>query len=476
MAATLRDLLVHYTTKRAIRADEQEGDTGKGSFSEIFWGDVKIVYDALLDAMEEHRLELEPLCGQIVTDAGMEQIRVEDSSLCKDIMKVYYFIQGIPPEHGTNSAANPPEDQIHPFMRCMVGYVTLAKQFAPLCDFNTLVPYARAATAAMRPTYQVYTSNSACNGLDFDTLQIGHKLVGKTIQAWIHNDSTRWHEIMADYVHASCADHTTIQAGTNSGQDTHEQPDSKGAHGPISPDDLKKLAASKHELSKEDATAVLNQIQGLTDTDNIMKKLKEAIEEVESETNKKVTTAASTPSPGTHTTSSSSGSSTTSSTFSSSSPSGTSESAPAKSATAATVPAGTPVPPAGKTPQAPASPVLPATPPPPPPPSRTSEGEGTASTDTAPAQPAGTSTDATGEDECKHAKSSSAASGAETHEGSRVSVTTVPYSYPGQPSCATVNNIREHERAPSSTGTCDSPQSSSRNGSSGGVDNVLDAL
>ncbi|KJP86093.1 hypothetical protein AK88_04284 [Plasmodium fragile] len=93
-----------------------------------------------------------------------------------------------------------------------------------------------------------------------------------------------------------------------------------------------------------------------------------------------------------------------------------------------------------------------------------------------PPPPAGKSTDDTGEEECKDEQSSSSASGAQTHEGSLVSVTSVPYSYPGEASCEILKTIREHERATSSTGTCDSPQRSSRHGSAGGVDNVLDAL
>ncbi|KJP84843.1 hypothetical protein AK88_05522 [Plasmodium fragile] len=252
MAAALGNLLVDYIQKRRIRADVQQGDTGKGSFSEIFWGDVKTVYDALLDAMEARRDDIEPLCSSSELPEHMFTLGTEASSLCEDIMK---------------------------------------------------------AAQGIMPLANVDTSNSACNGLDFDTLQIGHKLVGATIKAWIHNDSTRWHEIMADYVHDSCAKDTSIAAETRSTQDTHAEKEPQGAQGPISLHDLNQLAASKDQLSKHDATTVLNQIQGLPDTDTIMNKLKHAIAAVESETNKTVRPGDSTRSPGTQTTSSSSGSS-----------------------------------------------------------------------------------------------------------------------------------------------------------------------
>ncbi|KJP84900.1 hypothetical protein AK88_05470 [Plasmodium fragile] len=341
MAAKLGELLVHYTKKREIRADEQQGDTGQGSFSEIFWGDVKTVYRELLNGMHEHRDEIDTLCSTSVLNEQMFTLRTEASSLCEDIMKVYYFMDGIPKAADTPAAATQSEDEINPLMRCMVGYVTLAKKFAPLCDFNTLVPYARKATDGMRTGYQVDTSNTACNGLNFDTLKIGYKLVGATITEWIQENSSDWEDIMEDYMNDTCEANSTIEAGTTSGKNTHDEKDSKGAHGPISPDDLKRLANSKDQLSKQDATKVLNQIQGQTDRDSIMTVLTGAIAAVESDRNKKVTQAASTRSPGTHTKSSSSGTSTTSSTSSSSSKSGTSESAPAKSATAPTEPAAT---------------------------------------------------------------------------------------------------------------------------------------
>ncbi|KJP84717.1 hypothetical protein AK88_05651, partial [Plasmodium fragile] len=282
MAEKLGDLLVDYTTKRRIRADVQEGDTGTGSFSEIFWGDVKTVYDALLDAMEEHRPELDSLCSSIVQDGHTFTLGPEDSSLCKDIMKVYYFMDGMRTAAATPSHVIQPEDPIHSFMRCMVGYVTLATQFAPQCQFNNLVPHARALIEAMRTMATVDTSNSACNGLDFDTLKIGYKLVGATITEWIEENSSRWHAIMEDYMHASCVDHTTIQAGTNSGQDTHEEIEPQGVLGTISLDDLKQLADSKDELSKEDATEVLIQIKDETDGSNILRKLQEGLQQVES--------------------------------------------------------------------------------------------------------------------------------------------------------------------------------------------------
>ncbi|KJP85388.1 hypothetical protein AK88_04988 [Plasmodium fragile] len=283
MAAALGKLLVYYTTTRGIRADVNEGDTGPGSLSEIFWGDVNRVYNELLYDMEEPRNDIETLCAYIVQNGAMAQRRLEDSSLCKDIMKVYYFMDGIRTAAETSSHVTQHEDEIHPLMRCMVGYVTLAKKFAPLCQFNDLVPDVSAATDAMRQTYQVHTSNTACDGLDLASLKIGYKLVGATIKEWIHNDSTRWDEIMDDYITETCEDHTTIDAGRNSGQEKHAEKEPQGAQRPISLHDLKTLAASKDELSKDEATRVLTQIQGLTDTDSIMNKLQDAIEAVPSQ-------------------------------------------------------------------------------------------------------------------------------------------------------------------------------------------------
>ncbi|KJP84770.1 hypothetical protein AK88_05596, partial [Plasmodium fragile] len=193
-------------------------------------------------------------------------------------MKVYYFMDGIGNARTGHSAATQPEDQIHPFMRCMVGHVILAKQFARQCDFNTLVPYAREATDGMRTLAKVDTSNTACNGLDFDTLQIGHKLVGKTIQAWIEEKRSDWKAIMEDYMDHTCDAHTRIEAGGHSGQDTHEETEPQGAQGNISPNDLKKLAASTDELSKDEATEVLIQIKDEKDANNILRKLQEGLQ------------------------------------------------------------------------------------------------------------------------------------------------------------------------------------------------------
>ncbi|KJP84841.1 hypothetical protein AK88_05529 [Plasmodium fragile] len=93
--------------------------------------------------------------------------------------------------------------------------------------------------------------------------------------------------------------------------------------------------------------------------------------------------------------------------------------------------------------------------PPPPPPSRAAspeQGTVATTTDTAAEKTAGKSKDDTGEEECTDEKSSSSASGAQTHEGSLVSVTSVPYSYPGEASCEILKTIRQQERATSSTG------------------------
>ncbi|KJP88413.1 hypothetical protein AK88_01865 [Plasmodium fragile] len=502
MAQALRNLLVDYIQKREIRADEQQGDTGPGSFSEIFWGDVKKVYRQLLAAMEEPRPDIETLCSSSELDENGVSQAEHAPSLCQDIMKVYYFMDGIPTADAKPAAAPQTQDQIHPFMRCMVGYVILAKKFAPLCDFNALMPYARKATDAMRPRYQVDTSNSACNGLNLDSLRIGHKLVGATIKEWIEENSSRWADIMEDYMDDTCAEHSTIAAGSNSGQDTQAETEQEGAIGTISVEDLKRLADSRDELSKHAATTVLNQIQGLNDGDDIMKRLRDAIAEVESAGNINVAKEQRTRSRGTHTTSSSSGSSSSSS----SSPSGTSESAPATSATAAIVPASTPskdtsgaakpaakeaattqpVPAGAATsgtasapgaqtqapPQQPASPVLPATDTQPPaaPPSTSGAGSagGSGGQGPGPGQqppppqppqsqdPAGKhertpnnhQDTATGEYTCPHEKSKNPHAAIESHAGSRVSITKGHYTPEGQPSCEKINELLRTQHSP----------------------------
>ncbi|ANQ06483.1 SICA antigen [Plasmodium coatneyi] len=174
MGDPFTDFLVKWIERRGIWDDE--------GFKKI-WDDLRGMSEKLINALSKEDEIIKEFCENDLED----EIQIEDNhkSMCKNLMKIFYFMQGLRTEGMDGVKGNEEEEKEKAFMRCIVGSVAMFKVFKKYCWFEDYLDYALRVTEPQRAALGVPDSYGKCAWMNFEEVRIGTKLIGERVAQWI---------------------------------------------------------------------------------------------------------------------------------------------------------------------------------------------------------------------------------------------------------------------------------------------------
>ncbi|ANQ07311.1 Uncharacterized protein PCOAH_00019240 [Plasmodium coatneyi] len=148
------------------------------------WDDMKKEWGRLRSTItRDTDPEIQRLCAQ--DTSGKIKIHGPEKGMCKNIMRIYYYMQGLetPTWKIPKTTSENKEDKS--FFRCIVGMMALIKLFGHRACFKKYTDYAHKVSEVARKKAGLADNTKICAGMNFDQLKIGTAFIGETISGWI---------------------------------------------------------------------------------------------------------------------------------------------------------------------------------------------------------------------------------------------------------------------------------------------------
>ncbi|KJP88228.1 hypothetical protein AK88_02175 [Plasmodium fragile] len=185
MAEKLVEVLVQYVQQRKIGSDTAEGQGRKSEFSDMLWDDIEKLFTELTDKLKEKDIMESALCQEIY---GKKKKLAPEKLLCRYIVKIFVYMDGKEEVVEGLTTLNAGHTRWRDYFKCVVGNVTLIKLFEKNCAATEIINKVSREMSTIGMTLAGKSNSKQCQGLDYESLNIGTKFVAGTMGEWIN----RW--------------------------------------------------------------------------------------------------------------------------------------------------------------------------------------------------------------------------------------------------------------------------------------------
>ncbi|KJP85744.1 hypothetical protein AK88_04614 [Plasmodium fragile] len=180
-------LLAQYVLQRQLRSDQDDTDTGLGSFSVTVWQDIERIFKVLSSNLMKPNDYNTAICQQAFP-ASITHYQAK-RAVCRQMVNIFLFMDGI---HRENMQWNVRSTQGHngtfeKYVRCIMGNVALIELFWNNCEKKEMLETVSMYMHAWRQATEYNDNSGWCNALDYNTLVVGTKYVGLTMAEWIRS-------------------------------------------------------------------------------------------------------------------------------------------------------------------------------------------------------------------------------------------------------------------------------------------------
>ncbi|ANQ05827.1 SICA antigen [Plasmodium coatneyi] len=157
-----------------------------GDYDKI-WNDLEQIFEDAMKNVYSGLTLIAQLCSEEVDDEEKKHFSSEDKELCKTMVKVLLYINGIRIAGYHNIQGIESKEghaQIDSYFRCIVGRIILIKWLGGHCSRKKVSGTVLEATKAFEAFSKVQDVHKICEGLDFMNMSIGGKFLWKQIEQW----------------------------------------------------------------------------------------------------------------------------------------------------------------------------------------------------------------------------------------------------------------------------------------------------
>ncbi|ANQ07845.1 SICA antigen, partial [Plasmodium coatneyi] len=182
--ATMEDF--KYFTEFLVEWIKVKNYRTSGDYDKI-WNDLeKIFEDAMKNVFSDLTI-INNLCSGEVQDGEKKNFSPEDKELCKTMVKILLYINGIRIAEyhnikGIKSA--PSHEQIDSYFRCIVGRIIMIKWLGGHCSRHKVAETVLSAVKGWGGMSTMQDVHKKCAGLDFINMGIGGKYLWPQMEEW----------------------------------------------------------------------------------------------------------------------------------------------------------------------------------------------------------------------------------------------------------------------------------------------------
>ncbi|KJP85741.1 hypothetical protein AK88_04611 [Plasmodium fragile] len=186
-------LLAEYVIKRHLRSDQDDTDTGSGSFSDTVWNDIEGIFKKFSGNIRTKNVYNAPVCDVSFPGNGMK-VRMQ-KIICLSIVNIFLFMDGIDNVGGAWERRNKIKkgNDFEDYVRCILGNVILIELFGRNCNHVKIIDTVSSSMKIWRDMLQWEDGSKMCEDFNYNNIRIGGKLIGLTMAAWIRQwRRTNW--------------------------------------------------------------------------------------------------------------------------------------------------------------------------------------------------------------------------------------------------------------------------------------------
>ncbi|KJP86072.1 hypothetical protein AK88_04263 [Plasmodium fragile] len=188
MAAKFVDLLQQYAQRRSIDTSKEEGP---GSFPDLIWKDIENIFNELMIYKKRPESSIHTLCSHRGEINGRKLQGAVQRVLCVEIMKVFFFMDGIKSTKDAGSVLHKDEHELVQYLRCIIGSVYLLKWSKDKCQMNGVIDYVRDAMPGIVGLYGASGGSDKCDWINMEHIGIGGRVVAAEVQNWMDKSKAR---------------------------------------------------------------------------------------------------------------------------------------------------------------------------------------------------------------------------------------------------------------------------------------------
>ncbi|KJP84899.1 hypothetical protein AK88_05469 [Plasmodium fragile] len=192
MAAKFVELLQQYAKRRSIDTSREKGP---GSFQDLIWKDIEIIFKELMIYKRGSEPSINTLCYHRGKINGRQLKGHVQRAFCVDIMRVFFFMDGIKSTTGAGSVLNNEEDELVQYLRCIIGSVYLLKWSKDKCHMEGVIDYVRDAMRGMVMLYAASGGSDKCHWIDMEHIGVGGRIVAAEVEKWMDQNKGRTRKI-----------------------------------------------------------------------------------------------------------------------------------------------------------------------------------------------------------------------------------------------------------------------------------------